>query len=59
MSNRKVEIAQNLQHRDLIDTTREHSPVRQAEDARVLDNSNMTREEQFNLAISWVKEVTG
>jgi len=55
----REEIAQNLQHRDLIDTTREHSPLRQAEDARVLDNSNMTREEQLSLAISWVKEVIG
>jgi len=55
----REEIAQNLQHRDLIDTTREHSTLRQAEDARILDNSNMTREEQLSLAISWVKEVIG
>ena len=53
------EIAENLQHRDFIDTTREHSPLRQADDARVLDNSMMTREEQLNLAISWVKEIQG
>ena len=50
---RKEEIEANLQHRDLMDTTRERSPLKQAEDAIVLDNTNMTREEQFNLALSW------
>jgi cytidylate kinase len=47
------EIEANLKHRDLMDTTRERSPLKQAEDAIVLDNTNMTREEQFNLALSW------
>ena len=50
---RKQEIEENLQHRDLMDTTRERSPLKQAADAIVLDNSQMTREEQFNLALSW------
>jgi len=50
---RKEEIEANLQHRDLMDTTRERSPLKQAKDAIVLDNTNMTREEQFNLALSW------
>lgn len=37
----------NVRERDRIDTTREHSPLRQAEDAVVLDNSHLTREEQM------------
>ena len=41
------EIAQNLAKRDHIDQTREESPLRQASDAIVLDNSNMTPEEQM------------
>ena len=49
----KEEIAANLQHRDLLDTTRERSPLRQAADAKVLDNSNMNRAEQFELALGW------
>ena len=49
----KEEIAANLQHRDLLDTTRERSPLRQAADAKVLDNSTMNREEQFDLALQW------
>jgi cytidylate kinase len=50
------EISENLQHRDLIDTTREHSPLKQAEDALVLDNSNMSREEQLTIALQWAQE---
>ncbi len=52
----KQEIAANLQHRDLLDTTRERSPLRQAADAKVLDNSNMNRDEQFELALQWAVE---
>ncbi|MDR1155523.1 MAG: (d)CMP kinase [Bacteroidales bacterium] len=41
------EISRNLAKRDRIDQTREESPLRQAPDATVLDNSNMTPEEQM------------
>jgi cytidylate kinase len=41
------EISQNLAKRDHIDQTREESPLRQASDAIVLDNSNMTPNEQM------------
>ena len=40
------EIRENVIERDRIDSTREISPLRQAEDAIVLDNSNMTIPEQ-------------
>ena len=40
------EILKNVQERDFIDSHREVSPLRQAEDALVLDNSNMTIPEQ-------------
>ena len=50
-----AEISENLQHRDLIDTTREHSPLKQADDALVLDNSNMSREEQLTIALQWAQ----
>src|SRR5690606_5112031 len=41
------EVTANIAHRDHIDSTRKESPLRQAEDAIVLDNSNMTQEEQL------------
>ena len=44
------EVAQNLSKRDHIDSTREDSPLRKADDAVILDNSEMTREEQFEIA---------
>ncbi|MBR7166298.1 MAG: (d)CMP kinase [Bacteroidaceae bacterium] len=40
------EILHNVQERDHIDQTREVSPLRKADDALLLDNSNMTRDEQ-------------
>ena len=40
------EILKNVIERDQIDSTREVGPLRQAEDAVVLDNSHCTREEQ-------------
>lgn len=46
------EILQNVMERDRIDSTREASPLRKAEDALVLDNSYLTREEQ----LAWVME---
>lgn len=40
------DILDNVRERDRIDSTREVSPLRKANDARILDNGEMTREEQ-------------
>lgn len=50
------EIAENLRERDMIDSSRSDSPLVQADDARLIDNSNLTPEEQFELALSWAKD---
>lgn len=50
------EIRNNLQERDRIDQSRKESPLRKADDAVVLDNSNITREEQLQVAYDWAKE---
>lgn len=50
------EVRHNLEMRDYIDSNREESPLRKAKDARVLDNSEMGREEQLKLALKWVTE---
>jgi cytidylate kinase len=52
----KEEVAANLQQRDLMDSTRAHSPLKQAEDALVLDNTNLDREQQFELAMQWAMD---
>lgn len=51
------EILDNLRERDRIDSGREISPLRQAEDALVLDNSYLTREEQLEWTLTRVKEI--
>lgn len=50
------EVKNNLEMRDYIDSHREISPLRKAEDAIVLDNSNLTEAEQFQLAMKLVNE---
>lgn len=50
------EVRANLEHRDHIDSHREESPLRRAEDALVLDNSDLTREEQVQIVMGWVEE---
>jgi cytidylate kinase len=50
------EILQNVLERDRIDSTREISPLRKADDAVVLDNSNMNRSEQMEWVVSLINE---
>ncbi len=50
------QIEKNLSGRDELDTTRPTAPLKQADDAVVLDNSTMTRAEQFNFALQLVNE---
>lgn len=52
------EILDNVLERDHIDQTREVSPLRKADDALLLDNSNMTREEQMEWLIEVFKKLT-
>lgn len=50
-------ILQNVEERDTIDSGREVSPLKKADDAIVLDNSHMTREEQLQWALEKAKEL--
>jgi cytidylate kinase len=49
------EVRSNLQSRDEVDSTRKISPLKKADDAIVLDNSNLTPEQQFSFAIELAK----
>jgi CMP/dCMP kinase len=51
-----AEILENGKERDFIDSTREASPLRKADDALVLDNSNLTEAEQLEWVIGKVEE---
>lgn len=48
------EVKTNLETRDYIDSNREVSPLRQAEDAIVIDNTNISMEEQLDIALKLV-----
>lgn len=52
------EVLKNVQERDYIDTHRQDSPLVIADDAIEIDNSYLTREEQFNAVLELVEEVT-
>jgi cytidylate kinase len=43
----REEVFDNLKHRDTIDSTREDSPIRMAEDAILIDNTNLSRKQQL------------
>lgn len=50
------EVRNNQAKRDYEDTHRAEDPLRQAADALVLDNSNLSPDEQLKLALDWVKK---
>ena len=49
------EVFENLAHRDYQDTTRKESPLVRAEDAIILDNTDLTPDEQLLFALSKVE----
>jgi cytidylate kinase len=50
------EVVENLKHRDLIDSTRDVSPLRKAKDAVILDNTALTMEQQLEISYQWAIE---
>jgi cytidylate kinase len=50
------EVLENLLLRDRIDSTRATSPLRQADDAVVLDNSELTLDEQFDFMVTTIRK---
>lgn len=53
------EVLKNIEERDYLDTTRKESPLIQTEDAVVLDNSFLTREEQLVWVLDKIREILG
>jgi cytidylate kinase len=52
-------VRENLERRDHLDATREESPLRQAHDAKVLDNTSLTPTEQLHIALGWARAAIG
>ena len=53
------DILKNVEERDYIDSHREESPLRQADDAILLDNSEMTIPEQKEWLLEQYKKIAG
>ena len=51
-----ADIKRNILKRDEEDSTRLESPLRQAPDAILLDNTKLTREQQLGIVLRWAKE---
>ncbi|MBF6644696.1 (d)CMP kinase [Chryseobacterium indologenes] len=53
----REQVKQNLIDRDKIDSEREIAPLKQAEDAIVVDNSEVTKEETIELILSHIQKI--
>lgn len=53
------EVQHNLQMRDYIDSNREVSPLKQAADAIVIDNTHLTMQQQLDFAIELLEQRIG
>ncbi len=51
------EVKNNLEMRDYIDSNREVSPLRKAADAIIIDNTNISMEQQLNYALDLLKKI--
>jgi len=51
------DVKHNLEMRDYIDSNREESPLRKADDARILDNSDLSPSEQLAKVLQWVEDI--
>lgn len=51
------DVLKNVQHRDYVDSHRQISPLKKAEDAITFDNSDMGLQEQFDRVLDYTKRV--
>ncbi len=51
------EVKANIEQRDYTDSHREVSPLRKADDARILDNSNLSLEDELKIVLEWAREI--
>lgn len=50
------EVKSNIEMRDYLDSNREISPLRKADDAEVIDNTNISMEEQLEIALKYAEK---
>jgi hypothetical protein len=50
------EVVKNLEFRDEYDSTRKHSPLKKAQDAIIVDTTNLTIEQEIDLVVQIVQK---
>ncbi len=50
-------VFENLQYRDYTDSHRKENPLTQAEDSIILDNSDLTQDQQLELVLGWYNKI--
>jgi len=51
------EVRKNITDRDKLDSTRKENPLVKVDDARELDNSNLSQKDQVKIALKWAQEI--
>ncbi len=51
------EVRKNITDRDHLDSNRKENPLIKVDEARELDNSHLSQEEQINVALKWAEEI--
>lgn len=51
------EVRNDISRRDRLDSTRDQSPLKRADDARDLDNSGLSIDQQVNIILEWAMEL--
>jgi|TARA_B100000795_G_C22788624_1_gene435824 cytidylate kinase len=51
------EVKENLELRDYTDTTREESPLKRADDAILIDNTDLTKEDQLRMILALAQQI--
>lgn len=53
------EVQKNISERDHLDSSRKENPLIKVDEAKELDNSHLSQQEQVNIALNWAREIIG
>jgi len=51
------EVRKNITERDHLDSSRKENPLVKVDEAKELDNSNLSQQEQVNIALNWARQI--
>jgi cytidylate kinase len=51
------DVQKNISERDHLDSSRKENPLIKVDEAKELDNSHLSQQEQVNIALNWAREI--